>query len=598
MDSRKEVLLDGLRKHITYIQGRVNESIAEVTIQNSKGAKEAKSLRREDQVVFWNIKAQYEKRLEELAELYKAPYFVKCELRYDNDTESVTYHFAKFQFSQESIYSWVAPISSVRFEQPGKVSYTVPSGEVRTATLIAKEQYMILEGKVMFFTRETIDSPRELVYQEHFSTRKAGFVLPEIIAQMEKAQDQVIRTHYKGPLVISGPAGSGKTTLAFHRIAYLVQAPDTALLFPSRSIAIFVQDDGTKEYFSQLLPELGIKNVRITTFSEWAFKILGIKEDFIHVTKYLSQNEEEDDIYEYEKLKILRTEEIIEFNSRPFMALDAVFSKCLSGSSYKVFLRQKKEKVLDRIDLTILLKAYGQKRGKLKFHKDKDEILYPLILVDEFQNYLPEQLQIFKSCLDTKTNSILYVGDLAQQINLGTIKSWQDISEEIVDERSISLKKVYRNTKNILSYINSLGYVVSIPEGIREGNDVKEEIIDSIENEIEYIKNVIKIDQSRTIGIIAKNKHYLKKFEVEFSKNPNIHILTMSQSQGVEFDVVCIVGINKETFTVEHNKSISIEHYEERKRIQKDLLYVALTRAISELYILGTHKLKEMILYR
>jgi DNA helicase IV len=591
VDREKQTLLEDLRSHIVYIQGKINESTAEVTVRNSKGAKEASSLRREDQVVFWNIKAQLEKRLEELAELYKVPYFVKCELKYEGTSESVIYRFAKFQFTDEAIYSWVAPISSVRFEQPGKVSYTVPSGEVKTATLIAKEQYMIVNGNVIFFTKETIESPRELIYQEHFSTRKSGFILPEIVAEMEKAQDQVIRAHYKGPLVISGPAGSGKTTLAFHRIAYLVQAPDTAALYPSRSIAIFVQDNGTKEYFSHLLPELGIKNVMITTFSEWAFTILGIKDSYRQVTKYTSRVEEDDDLYEYEKLKIVRSGIPLEFNARPFMMLDSVFSKHLSETSYKLFLKQKKEKVLDRIDLTLLLKAYLQKRGAFKVPKSKEEILYPLILVDEFQNYLPEQLKLLKGCLDTKTNSMLYVGDLAQQINLGTIRSWRDIDEDILEERSILLKKVYRNTKNILEYINGLGYSVSIPEGIREGIDVKEEILANAEEEILYIKNLIKTDTDRTIGVIAKDGWYLQKFQSEFGENKNVHILTMSQSQGVEFDVVCIVGITKDTFTINHTNDLSEEHLEERFRIQKDLLYVALTRAISELHVLGTQKL-------
>jgi len=101
----------------------------------------------------------------------------------------------------------------------------------------------------MFFSKEVEGRARELIYQEHFTNRKTGFMLPEIVAEMEKSQDQVIRAHHEGPLVISGPAGSGKTTLAFHRVAYLTQAPDTALHYREDSIIIFVQDNGTKEYF-------------------------------------------------------------------------------------------------------------------------------------------------------------------------------------------------------------------------------------------------------------------------------------------------------------------------------------------------------------
>lgn len=66
---------------------------------------------------------------------------------------------------------------------------------------------------------------------------------------MEKAQDQVIRASHKGSLVIGGPAGSGKTTLALHRVAYLTQAPETSEFYPTKSIIVFVQDTGTKITF-------------------------------------------------------------------------------------------------------------------------------------------------------------------------------------------------------------------------------------------------------------------------------------------------------------------------------------------------------------
>ena len=62
----------------------------------------------------------------------------------------------------------------------------------------------------------------------------------------------------------------------------------------------------------------------------------------------------------------------------------------------------------------------------------------------------------------------------------------------------------------------------------------------------------------------------------------------MLESQGVEFDLVCLVGMNKESFAGTHYVNALPEHMEERRRMQKDLLYVALTRAITELHVLGT----------
>ena len=69
----------------------------------------------------------------------------------------------------------------------------------------------------------------------------------------------------------------------------------------------------------------------------------------------------------------------------------------------------------------------------------------------------------------------------------------------------------------------------------------------------------------------------------------------MIESQGVEFDLVFLVGVKKESFVVSHHIDILPIHTEERKRMQKDLLYVALTRAITELHILGRDKLSDVL---
>ncbi len=529
---------------------------------------------------------------EELKILNKSPYFVRCDLVYEDSDEIITRYFAKFQFTEESIYSWVAPISSIRFEKPGEITYKLPSGEKKKAKLIRKDQYMIVDGKVMFFTQELIDSSRELIFQEYFSNRKTGFVLPEIVSQMEKAQDQIIRAHHKGSLVISGPAGSGKTTLALHRTAYLMQSPDTTGIFTDTSVIVFVQDNRTKDYFSHLLPELGINGVRITTFYEWAMEILGL-EEYSYITRYGNADEEKD-IYEYEKLKTLKSKSIPPFNSNPYIILNNVYSKNFSERNFTIFKKQKEEKKLDRFDLTIILMSYIQKYKVLKRKNKKYTINYSLVLIDEFQNYLPEQLSIIKQCLNKDNGSAIYIGDIAQRTNLGTISDFKEIEEIVPDERKVELKKVYRNTKKILDYIKGLGYKVSIPEGVTEGIDVLEKIGLTIDEQISHIKNISENNKNKTIGILAKSREDLEKFETEFKDNKNIHILSIIESQGVEFDIVFMVGISQKTFSIKHIDE-SIEHTNERKKIYKDLLYVGLTRAISELYVFGEEKLSTLI---
>lgn len=199
-----------------------------------------------------------------------------------------------------------------------------------------------------------------------------------------------------------------------------------------------------------------------------------------------------------------------------------------------------------------------------------------------------------KACLNKDTDSTVYVGDIAQQVKLGTLKKLEDFGEAILSERNIRLNKVYRNTKNILSFIQGLGYQVEIPKEVKDGPNVVEMIINSKDEEISYIKENIKGYENGSIGIISKEESYLDIFKKEFSENKKIHVLTMYESQGVEFDLVFIVGVREGMFNVAHHIDVSSEHLEERKKIQKDLLYVSLTRAITELHITGVDKLGEV----
>ena len=606
MENYKEKLLNDLRHHIELVREKINDKIVVVKKLVDMPLSQVRKLPESDQMVHMDLKFSGKRRLSELYHLEGSPYFTKCEI-VDDEGETKKYFFAKHEFSEQAVYSWVAPVASLRFENTGPASYKLPDGTIKSVTIKQKEQYLIVDGKVIFYAQEVPGKPRDLIYQEHFTKQKSEFALPEIVAQIEKAQDQVIRAHYKGPLVIAGPAGSGKTTLALHRVAYLTQAPDTSEFYPSRSIVVFVQDNGTKEYFSKLLPGLGIYDVNITTFSQWAFSVLGIQ-GFDYVDRY-GINEEEKDVYEYQKLKALRSGLVFEWNKNLSSVLRFGYEQRFSKESLKCFENQIKEKKLDRFDLTILLRSYLNKNKKFEIKRDyqtyvKDRLVkktekrlvtYSLMVVDEFQNYLPEQLGIFKDCLEDRTQSVIYVGDMAQQVKLGTIKNWQDINESIEPERNIKLGKVYRNTKNILSFIQKIGYRVEIPDGIKDGPEVFEKITENKEEEIVYIKTLISRYENGSIGIIAKDESYLALFKKAFVDSKNIHVISMLESQGVEFDLVCIVGVNKVSFNIRHDIDVSSEHLQERKRMQRDLFYVALTRAITELHILGGDKLGEII---
>lgn len=534
---------------------------------------------------------------EQLERLEPTPYFVRCDLAINGEAVK-PYYFAKFPASEHGIYSWTAPFASLRFEEPGDVSYLRPDGRTAHGSLERRDQFMITAGKLRFMTSESTGYERELIYQEHFSLRKDGFMLPEIVSQMERAQDQVIRAHHAGPFVISGPAGSGKTTLALHRIAYLRQAPDTEALYPAEDILVFVQDARTQDYFGQLLPELGINDVRITTFSEWALELLGLKDYFHRVRP--GEGEAEQDAYEAVKLAALKSLPEHAYDSKKLpQFLKDFYEPFMDTKQRDLLASELVDHALDRHDLTLLLRSKQLQdgalthdveqykflpQGKVRTTITREPMRYALVLVDEFQNYLPQQLQLLKDATAARHKSMIYVGDMAQQTQFGTIKDWDEIAEAIQPERIIALSKVYRNTRQILEYVAGLGYDVDIPDGLGSGPEVVEQDIVSVPEGIAYIK-ALERRPGGTIGVLAKDIADLERYAEAFESVPEIHCLTIREAQGVEFDTVCIIGIAGDTFRVEEeNEALA----DERRRINRDMLYVALTRAISSLHILGS----------
>jgi DNA helicase IV len=536
-------------------------------------------------------------RREEMAQLAQSPFFARCDAVFD-DAREQPYYIAKYAASELGIYSWIAPVAALRFEAPGPVTYQTPDGSWREGVMTRRDQYMVARSHLNFMTTELVGQERELIYQEHFSGRKTGFVLPEVVAQMEKAQDQVIRAEPKGPFVISGPAGSGKTTLALHRVAFLRQSPETTDAYPSESILVLVQDNNTDNYFSHLLPELGITDVKITTFAHWAIQQLGLGHYFYHGRP--GPTEVQRDRYEFAKLQAMSgpvPDTTIKELKHPESLLMRYYRDYLDMGQQGLLAGELEEGALDRFDLTLLLTWRRKLEGALMTTVEDVTYLrggltkrnvrpvpleYSLVLVDEFQNYLPEQLRLLKSTT-AKTRSMLYIGDIAQQTQLGAFHDWEQIGERVSPERVIQLEKVYRNTRQILEYIRSLGYSVSIPKGVSEGPPVAEFPARDVVEALQYIVGLTRVSGA-LLGIIAQDPAEIETYRDYFSGDDSVRCMTMREAQGVEFDIVCLVGLNG-VIAVEDEPDLALAQVQ--ARVNRDLFYVALTRAMTELHIIG-----------
>lgn len=606
---QKDQLYRSASHHVHSTQEAIGLSLSEAESSRLAIAEQLNRLSPMDRIVQVRVVKNLATKIEDLQLLLPSPYFIQVKVRFDDEQADRLLYFARFSFPEQQIFSWVSPASVIRFESPGRFSYLSNDGLVRSGKLLSKDQFLIADGKILFMATESGKEGRQLIYQEYFSQKKIAFQLPEIVEKMEKAQDAVIRADFRGSFLVAGPAGSGKTTLALHRLAYLVQSPDASAYFPSESLLVLVQDNNTRNYFASLLPNLGVENVTVTTFALWALGQLNLPD--VALMSYVDAPHHVLDRFYYEKYQALQSlSSTISYADAVFDLLTSIYKPYLSANSEHIFKDQLKNRVLDRLDLTLLLILYVKrfggllekttqviagKNGKVERLTTQKNRRYSLVVVDEVQNYLPEQLRLLQGCIDQATDALLYVGDVVQKTQLFALEDWQSIGQTFAADRFVKLEKVYRLTEQILQYMQHVGFSVTIPEGLRQGPVVEERQLSDHAAVINQLRTLVTAKSDDFIGIISFNDDLLRTVKEVFSDQPRIRCMTSLESQGVEFDVVCVIGISDELIPDQDKYTDITEVYNQRKRINKDLLYVALTRAMRELYVFGSSRLQDVI---
>lgn len=169
------------------------------------------------------------------------------------------------------IYDWRAPVSSLYYDYPpGHAHYDTPGGTIE-GDIHQKRQYLIRSGVIqtMFDTSITIGDD---LLQEVLG-RSKDLHMKSIVATIQQEQNRIIRHHGHRLLIVQGAAGSGKTSAALQRVAYLLYKHREQL--KADQIVLFSPNSMFNSYVSSVLPELGEENMQQTTFQEYLEKRLG-----------------------------------------------------------------------------------------------------------------------------------------------------------------------------------------------------------------------------------------------------------------------------------------------------------------------------------
>ncbi|QCR33856.1 RNA polymerase recycling motor HelD [Lysinibacillus sp. SGAir0095] len=210
------------------------------------------------------------KRLSTLKRMQEVPYFGRIDLLEEGITTEEQVYIGISSLTDENgdnflIYDWRAPISSVYYDyQPGAVRYKTPGGIIH-GTLEKKLQYIIRNGilQSMFDTSLTIGD--EILQQ--VLGKGSDKHMHNIVATIQQEQNRIIRHDSGRLLIVHGAAGSGKTSAALQRIAYLLYKYRESL--KADQIILFSPNSLFNSYVSNVLPELGEENMQQVTFQDY-----------------------------------------------------------------------------------------------------------------------------------------------------------------------------------------------------------------------------------------------------------------------------------------------------------------------------------------
>ncbi|WP_150541872.1 HelD family protein [Clostridium perfringens] len=230
-----------------------------------------------------------DKKLKELTILKESPYFGRVTFNDLEFDQKDTLYVGRFGVTPEGSYEpvivdWRAPVASLFYHGSlGEASYTSPDGPIK-CDIEGRRQIIVKKGELKGVFDSAIDVKDDIL--QMVLSNNSSDKLKDIIMTIQQEQDEIIRKERTSNIVVNGVAGSGKTTIALHRVAYLLynyrkELEDKVLILGPNGIFM--------EYISQVLPSLGEVGVKQETFASFALKEMDSELYIMSFDKYLEK---------------------------------------------------------------------------------------------------------------------------------------------------------------------------------------------------------------------------------------------------------------------------------------------------------------------
>ena len=590
------------------------------------------------QVSIMQSKGNY---LQRLFRIQNKPYFGSIRFKEEGSEEEdniyigITHVEDKLDYY---VHDWRSPICSMFYDyETGPASYKAPSGIIK-GNIIKKRQYIIEDAELKHIFDNDLNISDSLL--QEVLAEESSDKMKNIVNTIQEEQNKVIRNTEDKNLIVEGIAGSGKTSVALHRIAFLLyRIPNLT----SSNVVVFTPNKVFSEYISNVLPELGEDNTYDMTFYDLLCQNINEYKDIENFTDFISRYykgnvdnydmvkyKQSDEIIkdinnyinklEYDNFIEIDTEELnnmlnYKYNRFPLFERIKEISKRIASNNYEgstknaSSIEKKLKELLNiKLDLKDIFNNFYQSEYSKYKDKVNDKYLYyedaciflyiksllvgfntnhviKEIVIDEAQDYNKLQYLIIKKTFKTSNYTIL--GDTNQTINpYYKYDSLEELTSIFESSKYITLTKTYRSTGKIIDYTNKilgLNHVTAIRNDkasniIFRNNITKNDFLTDINN----LKTI-----SKSIAIITKNDKEAEK--VYNMLKDDLDIMLIDGFGHIKRDLVVVPSYVAKGLEFD---SVIIYTDEDNKYQEKDkyLFYVACTRAQHNLIIYNNSK--------
>jgi len=576
------------------------------------------------------------------------PYFGRLDFK--SSWGEIPYYFGIESLIDDEdivVYDWRSPVANLYYDSiMGKASYESPNGVVNGEVTL-KRQFKFKNRELVYYTDMISNISDELLLDTLRNSN--DMVMKNIVTTIQKEQNKVIRYLDDKNVLVLGVAGGGKTSIALHRIAYLMYK--NALKYSANKVCFITPNNIFFSYIDNVLPELGEDNVINLTLNQIAHLML--KSDLYKLKIKLESKEEYFErvidhklVFDYDKMFTdlneflnIKMEEL--FDSRLGLKIrgltftkeifkELYFNKFARRNYYK---RKKllKEFLMDRVSTQARLTQesirsidlflekllpevnyfdlYNEFLDRYNYDKNiyskgylKYENVYPLIYIklffkdssifDKYNHLLVDEYQdlnIFERSVINKlfTCSKTFLGDKNQGLFM---QSYNDK----FDGDIITLNNSYRSSKQIFNFLNRIIDNKGINTVNREGKEVELLEFDSNDEMIDKIINEVNSYRGKSLGIVTKSYKDSKRLYDKLKDKCRVNLLNYN---GKDIKRGIVIGCIFLTKGLEFEKVIVVDASNNKynTKIDRNYLYIASSRAMHELSLYSVGKISELI---